>query len=96
MRPPLHRQYSQRFATSMRCSRETFVTFRCRRGDERAQALPQSRPIVKGPVECMRPGGLCEDPSDLGDECRRAELERRISRAAILANVRRNIAAAAP
>jgi hypothetical protein len=38
----------------MRCSRETFVTFRCRRRDERAQALPQSRPIVKGPVECMR------------------------------------------
>src|SRR5215831_5172304 len=39
----------------MRCSRETFVTFRCRRRDERAQALPQSRPMVKGPLSaCVR------------------------------------------
>jgi hypothetical protein len=50
MRTSLRRQYWQRFATSMRCSRETFVTFRCRCRDERAQALPQSRPMVKGPV----------------------------------------------
>ena len=39
----------------MRCSRETFVTFGCRRRDERAQALPQSRPMVKGPLSaCVR------------------------------------------
>ena len=39
----------------MRCSRETFVTFRCRRRDERAQALPQSRRIVRGPLSaCVR------------------------------------------
>jgi hypothetical protein len=44
----------------------------------------------------MRPGGFCEDPNDLGDESRRVQLERRISRAAILAKVKRNIATAAP
>src|SRR5262249_60868561 len=39
----------------MRCSRETFVTFRCRCRDDRAQALPQSRPMVKGPLSaCVR------------------------------------------
>jgi len=51
--------------------------------------------MVKGPVECLRPGGFCEDPSDLGDESRRARLGRCINRADILANVRRGDTTAA-
>jgi hypothetical protein len=38
---PLRRKWWQRFTAWIRCSRETFVTFQCRRHYERAQALSQ-------------------------------------------------------
>jgi hypothetical protein len=62
-----------------------------------AQALPQSRSTVKSnPVECVRLGGVCENPSDFGDESRRARLECCICRAAVFADVRRGGTTAAP